>query len=169
MPQQSIQLCREGARLNQTCRLRTGNVVHLPETGKLVVAGDLHGHRRNFERIQKFADLEHHPSTHVVLQEIIHGGPEDDFGGCLSYKLLFDAIQYKIRFPDQVHILLGNHDTAMICNSAVMKAGREMNRISLSSMMMSIRRWSSICCRNRWPYVPPIESGFLIRCRRTSM
>ncbi len=134
MPQQSIQLCREGARLNQTCRLRTGNVVHLPETGKLVVAGDLHGHRRNFERIQKFADLEHHPSTHVVLQEIIHGGPEDDFGGCLSYKLLFDAIQYKIRFPDQVHILLGNHDTAMICNSAVMKAGREMNRALQAAM-----------------------------------
>lgn len=134
MPQQSIQLCRKGTQLNQTCRFRKGNVVHLPGMGKVIVSGDLHGHRRNFERIQRIAALENNPWTHVILQEIIHGGPEDDLGGCLSYRLLFDAIRYKVRFPDQVHILLGNHDTAVICNSAVMKAGKEMNRALKAAM-----------------------------------
>lgn len=134
MPQQSIQLCHEGTLLNQGCRFRKGNVIHLPGIGKVIVAGDLHGHRRNFERIQKRADLANNPWTHVVLQEIMHGGPEDDYGGCLSFNLLFDAIRYKILYPDQVHILLGNHDTAVISNTAVMKGGKEMNR-SLKAAM----------------------------------
>lgn len=134
MPQQSIQLCREGAELNRSCQFREGNIINLPETGKVIVAGDLHGHQRNFERIQKLADLENNPHTHVVLQEIIHGGPEDDYGGCLSWRLLFEAIRYKIQFPNQVHILLGNHDTAAISNSAVLKAGKEMNRAMQSAM-----------------------------------
>ena len=134
MPQESIQLCQVGAELNRTCRYRSGNLVQLPANGRVVVAGDLHGHVRNFERIMKMADLANNPDTHVVLQEIIHGGPEDDFGGCLSYQLLFDAIRSKIRFPDQVHILLGNHDTAVVSNSAVLKCGREMNRAMKDAM-----------------------------------
>ena len=134
MPQQSIQLCRDGAELNRNCDFRVGNVIHLPHTGTVIVAGDLHGHWRNFERVQKLADLENNPDTHVVLQEIIHGGPEDDFGGCLSFRLLFEAIRYKIRFPQQVHILLGNHDTAAICNCQVLKGGKEMNRALQQAM-----------------------------------
>jgi predicted phosphodiesterase len=134
MPQNSIQLCLKGAELNRSCRFRTGNVINLPQAGKVIVAGDLHGHRRNFERIQKIADLENNSWTHVILQEIIHGGPEDDYGGCLSWQLLLDAIRYKIRFPDQVHILLGNHDTAAITNSSVLKSGKEMNRAMRASM-----------------------------------
>jgi hypothetical protein len=111
-----------------------GNLIHLPSTGRVIVAGDLHGHIRNFERIVKIADLDNNPDTFVILQEIIHGGPEDDFGGCLSYQLLFKAIHYKIRYPDQVHILLGNHDTAVISNSSVLKCGREMNRAMKDAM-----------------------------------
>jgi Icc-related predicted phosphoesterase len=134
MPQESIQLCLTGAELNRTSRWRSGNLIRLPDTGRVIVAGDLHGHFRNFERIMKMADLANHPDTHVILQEIIHGGPEDDFGGCLSYRLLFEAIRCKIRFPDQVHILLGNHDTAVISNSSVLKCGREMNRAMKDAM-----------------------------------
>ena len=134
MPQKSTQLFRKGAELNRSCRFRVGNVIQLPPIGQVIVAGDLHGHVRNFERIQKLADLENNPLRHVVLQEIIHGGPEDDFGGCLSYHLLFEAIRYKIRFPDQVHIILGNHDTAAISNCAVLKGGREMNRALQQAM-----------------------------------
>lgn len=134
MPQQRIQLCQKGAELNQSCRFRKGNIVTLPEMGKVIVSGDLHGHRRNFDRIQRRADLANNPWTHVILQEIIHGGPEDDYGGCLSWQLLFEAIRYKIEFPDQVHILLGNHDTATICNSSVLKSGKEMNRAMQAAM-----------------------------------
>lgn len=134
MPQESIQLCQIGAELNRTCRYRVGNIIQLPSTGRVIVAGDLHGHSRNYERIMKMADLAVNPETHVILQEIIHGGPEDGFGGCLSYQLLFDIIRDKIRFPDQVHILLGNHDTAVVSNSAVLKSGREMNRAMKEAM-----------------------------------
>jgi len=92
------------------------------------MTGDIHGHRRNFERIVSFADLAGNPDTHVILHEIIHGGPEDVMGGCLSYKLLFDVARYKLQFPNQVHTIMGNHATAFISDSKVMKGDKEMNR-----------------------------------------
>ncbi|MHC4727850.1 MAG: metallophosphoesterase [Planctomycetota bacterium] len=109
-------------------------MIHLPAEGSLIITGDIHGHRRNFERIVAFADLPNNPQRHIILQEIIHGGPEDSQGGCLSYKLLFEAIRYKLNYPDQVHIIMGNHDTAFINNSEVMKDGKEMNRSMRAAM-----------------------------------
>ena len=106
----------------------------MPAEGSLIVTGDLHGHRRNFERIVAYADLENNPDRHLVLQEIIHGGPEDDSGGCLSYKLLYDVFRYKLCFPDRVHVIMGNHDTSFINSSEVMKEGREMNRAMCRAM-----------------------------------
>jgi predicted phosphodiesterase len=134
MPQQAIQLFRRAGELNKSCSLRKGNVIYLPDRGKVIVSGDLHGHRRNFERLIHYADLEHHPENFVILQEIIHGGPEDDYGGCLSYQLLCDALNYKVQFPDQVHIVLGNHDTAAVCDTSVLKAGKEMNLAMKTAM-----------------------------------
>jgi len=128
MPQTIIDLLNKGIEILSADKFRRGNVIHLPADGDLIITGDIHGHRRNFERIVTFADLSNNPQRHIILQEIIHGGPEDSQGGCLSYKLLFDAIRYKLAFPDQVHIILGNHDTAFINNSEVMKDGKEMNR-----------------------------------------
>jgi hypothetical protein len=128
MPQTIIDLLNEGIEANNADKYRRGNLICLPAEGGLILTGDLHGHRRNFERIVNFADLANNPERHVVLQEIIHGGLEDSQGGCLSYKLLFDVVRYKLSFPDRVHIILGNHDTAFINNSEVMKDGREMNR-----------------------------------------
>ncbi|UCC97751.1 MAG: metallophosphoesterase [Phycisphaerales bacterium] len=128
MPQTTVDLLNQGIEANSADTFRRGNVVHLPAGGNLIVTGDLHGHRRNFERIVAFADLANHPDRHIILQEIIHGGPEDSEGGCLSYKLLFDVVRYKVSFPDRVHVIMGNHDTSFINNSEVMKDGREMNR-----------------------------------------
>jgi len=128
MPQTTVDLLNQGAEANNADKSRRGNVVHLPAEGHLIVTGDLHGHQRNFERIVAFADLANHPNRHIILQEIIHGGPEDSKGGCLSYKLLFDVVRYKVSFPDRVHIIMGNHDTAFINDSEVMKDGKEMNR-----------------------------------------
>ncbi len=139
MPQTTIDLLNKGITANQTDRCRRGNLVRLPEEGSLVVAGDIHGHRRNFERIATRADLEHHPDRHLVLQEIIHGGPEDHAGGCLSYQLLFEAIRLKLAFPDQVHLVMGNHDTACICSSEVMKNGKEMNQAMSAALERQFR------------------------------
>jgi hypothetical protein len=128
MPQTIIDLLNKGIRANQADQFRRGNLVRLPEHGTLIVTGDIHGHRRNLERIITYADIGNHPDRHVILQEIIHGGPEDDTGGCLSYQLLFDAVRFKLQYPDQVHFVMGNHDTACICSTEVMKNGKEMNR-----------------------------------------
>jgi hypothetical protein len=136
MPQTIIEFLKKGAQANRRDVLRKGNLVELPGRGSLIITGDLHGHIRNFERIVTFADLPNHPDRHVILQEIIHGGPEDLQGGCLSYKLLFEAVRYKLAFPGQVHFILANHDTAFIINSEVMKDGREMNR----AMTMALER-----------------------------
>lgn len=128
MPQTIIDLLNRGVEASNADRFRRGNVIYLPADVQLIATGDIHGHRRNFERIVAFADLANNPDRHILLQEIIHGGPKDAEGGCLSYRLLFDAIRYKLSFPDRVHIIMGNHDITFINNSYVMKNGREMNR-----------------------------------------
>jgi hypothetical protein len=128
MFQETAELCRQATRINQSIEFRRGNIIHLPDTGRLIVTGDLHGHRRNFEKTVSFSDLENNPDTHIVFQEILHGGAEDEFGGCLSFKLFFDILRMQICFPKQVHLIMGNHDTAIITDSDVMKGGREMNR-----------------------------------------
>ncbi len=136
MPQTIIDVLKRGTEANNTDRFRQGNLIHLPFDVQLIATGDIHGHRRNFERIVAFADLANNPNRHIVLQEIIHGGPKDAEGGCLSYKLLFDVIRYKLSFPDRVHVIMGNHDITFINNSKVMKNGEEMNR----SMRLALER-----------------------------
>jgi len=136
MPQTIIDLLNNGVEANNADKFRRGNLICLPPDTQLIITGDIHGHRRNFEKILAFADLANNPSRHIVMQEIIHGGPTDSEGGCLSYKLLFDAIHYKLSFPDRLHIIMGNHDTSFINNSKVMKNGKEMNR----SMRMALER-----------------------------
>jgi hypothetical protein len=111
-------------------------LVILPSTGDLVITGDIHGHRRNFERIVAYSDLKQNPDRHLILQEIIHGGAEDNQGGCLSFEVLADAVKLKLDFPNQVHFILANHDTAFISNSDVMKGGKEMN----ASMRAALKR-----------------------------
>ena len=128
MPQTIIDLLNKGIEAVNADKFRRGNLIHLPAEGSLIITGDIHGHRRNFERMVAFADLANNPDRHILLQEIIHGGPEDSRGGCLSYKLLFDVVRYKLTFPDRVHTIMGNHDTAFINSSEVMKDGKEMNR-----------------------------------------
>jgi len=136
MPQTIVDLLNEGKEANNADKFRRGNVIYLPAGGSLVATGDIHGHRRNFDRIVAFADLDNNPERHIVLQEIIHGGAEDTEGGCLSYKLLFDVVRYKLSFPDRVHIIMGNHDISFINNSDVMRGGKEMNR----SMRLALER-----------------------------
>ncbi|UCF42491.1 MAG: metallophosphoesterase [Planctomycetota bacterium] len=136
MPQTIVDLLNEGKEANNADKFRRGNVIYLPAGGSLIATGDIHGHRRNFDRIVAFADLDNNPERHIVLQEMIHGGPEDTEGGCLSYRVLFDVVRYKLSFPDRVHIIMGNHDISFINNSDVMRGGKEMNR----SMRLALER-----------------------------
>lgn len=134
MPQKIIELLKKGRQANHADKYRKAGLVSLPAAGDLILTGDIHGHRRNFQRICAFADLANNPERHVVFQEVIHGGPEDEHGGCLSFELLFDLVRYKLEFPDRVHIVMGNHDTAIINQSEVMKNGKEMNVAMYSAL-----------------------------------
>ncbi len=140
MPQTTIDLLNKGTEANGADKFRRGNLINLPADGDLIITGDLHGHRRNFDRAVTFADLAKNPDRHIIFQEIIHGGPEDSHGGCISYKLLFDVIRYKISFPEQVHIIMGNHDTAFINDSEIMKEGKEMNRAMRSALKREYKK-----------------------------
>jgi hypothetical protein len=134
MSERIVDLLKRGQSACENDRYRKGNVISLPGDCTLIATGDIHGHRRNFERIVSYADLANNPQTHVLLHEVIHGGSEDEYGGCLSYQLLFDALEYKLRFPDQVHLIMGNHDTTFINNTRVMKGGKEMNQALRAAM-----------------------------------
>lgn len=136
MPQTIVELLKKGAAANQADKFRKSNLIHLPAEGTLVISGDLHGHQRNFERVTTFADLAGNPDRHLVLQEIIHGGPKDSQGDCLSYRVLFDAVRLKLDFPNRVHIIMGNHDVTYITDKKVMKDGKEMNH----SMCVALKR-----------------------------
>ncbi len=134
MPRTVTDLLEKGVKANYADKCRRGNLICLPACGDLVITGDIHGHRRNFERILTFSKLETNPDRHVIFQEIIHGGPEDEQGGCLSFELLFELVRHKLDFPDRVHIVMGNHDTAYIDQSEVMKNGKEMNTSMRSAL-----------------------------------
>jgi hypothetical protein len=122
----AIDLLLAAAEYNRNHPLRSGNKLHLPTSGEMIVTGDLHNHRRNFERIQNFADLGRFPDRHVILQELIHGGPLGADGEDTSLQMLADACQWALEFPGQVHFLLANHDLAQIMGVAIMKDGYDL-------------------------------------------
>jgi hypothetical protein len=101
--------------------MRRQQVVHLPEEGEVWIAGDIHDHRRNFDKLLKAADLENHPHRHLVLQELIHGEHFDPDGSEESWSILHRAAELKSDYSDQVHFLLANHDLAQIHGKGIMK------------------------------------------------
>lgn len=126
MSQHLVKLLNAGACLNQQDPLRNGNMISLPGKGDLVIAGDLHNHRRNFERLQAVSDLGKFPDRHVILQEVIHGGLLDHDGNDRSLDLLLETLDWAREFPGQIHFLLANHDLAQVQGQAIMKDGYDL-------------------------------------------
>ena len=129
-----IDWLKSGTKANYADNCRQGNLINLPLTGSVVVGGDIHGHCRNFERIRNYSQLKDNPDRHLVLQEIIHGQQDDKDDDSFSFELLAEAARLKSEFPNQIHIIMGNHDTAFINNTEVMKNGREMNAVMRTAM-----------------------------------
>lgn len=121
-----IDLFDEAAELNRQDPCRNGSLIELPDYGQVVMTGDMHGHRRNFEKLVKYCELERTPIRHVLLHELIHeepAGPGEHDG---SVELLIDAAKWKTFFPDQIHFLHGNHELAQLNNHQITKAGRSV-------------------------------------------
>ena len=136
----TIALLREAADANLTAPGRVGNVINItPESGDdVMVTGDLHGHRRNFNLIRRIASLETLPRRHLVMQEVCHGGPTyPQNGGCMSHAIVEDIARLKVRYPDRVHFLLGNHELAELTDYPIQKNKQMLNvlfRMGLEQM-----------------------------------
>lgn len=122
---QLVAALNAGTRANFDHPLRKGNMICLPGPGRVVMSGDLHNHRRNFERLIKVAELDASPRNHLILHEIIHSG-EGNSIHCNSYRMVAEGAQLVHRYPGQVHYMLGNHAMAQISRDEVLKNGQPM-------------------------------------------
>ena len=111
---------------NQVSSVRVQQVVHLPAEGELWIAGDLHDHRRNLEKLLYAIDLPNNPQRQLILQEVVHGDHWDQNGAEGSWETLLKIADLKCKFPRQVHFLLANHDLAQIHGEGIMKGGQSV-------------------------------------------
>jgi hypothetical protein len=121
---------QQAAEANLQTPGREGNTVVLspPSAAEVMITGDLHGHRRNFNLIRKTADLDANPRRHLVLQEVCHGGPTYPAnGGCMSHTMLEDVAKLKVKYPDRVHFILGNHELAELTDYPIQKNKKMLN------------------------------------------
>ncbi len=128
--QNVIDLYGRAAVANRSAAVRRGNLIRLtPDVAyELFVSADLHGQRLNFKRLMRIAELENHPKRHVVLQEVLHGGPSyPESQGCMSHLLLEDVARWKVDFPEQVHYLLSNHELSELTEFPIAKGGKVLN------------------------------------------
>jgi hypothetical protein len=127
---QTVATFEAAAAANRATPGRSGCLVTLAAdlADEVMITGDLHGHRENFERLIEVADLDRHPRRHLVLQEVCHGGPTyPDDGGCMSHTMLEDVAALKVRYPDRLHLLLGNHELAELADYPIQKNRRLLN------------------------------------------
>jgi len=120
----------QAAEANRRTPGRQGSLVTLtPDLAdELMVTGDLHGHRRNFNLIKRTADLDAHPRRHLLLQEVCHGGPSYPRNeGCMSHTVLEDVALLKVKYPERVHFILGNHELAEMTDYPIQKNRQMLN------------------------------------------
>ena len=125
-----VEMFRQAAEANLATPAREGNVVFLSaaQADDVMIAGDLHGHRLNFHRLRRIADMASHPRRHLVLQEVCHGGPTyPSHHGCMSHLLLEDMAALKVRYPERFHFLMSNHEMAEVNDHLIAKGGRMLN------------------------------------------
>ena len=128
--QNVIDTYRRAADANRSTAARCGNLIRLTAewADEVFISADLHGQRLNFKRLMQLARLDKHPKRHVILQEVLHGGPSyPDWQGCMSHLLLEDVARWKTEYPEQVHYLLSNHELSELTDFPIAKAGRVLN------------------------------------------
>ncbi len=128
-PLDAAAACRalqEAARLNLEDPLRQGSLLTFGSAGQVVMTGDMHGHLRNFEKLQRFCALERSPARSVILHELIHEEPAGLGQPDMSIELLLQAAQWKCDFPDNVFFLQSNHELSQLCGHEITKGGRSV-------------------------------------------
>jgi len=122
-----IEALRAGAAANYSAACRRGSIDYITAPGRLIATGDLHDNPVNYEALLRLAGMDRDrgagdPPSHLTLHEIIHG--ERLINGMdLSYRMLVRVALLKARFPEHVHVLLGNHELAQMLRSGIVKDG----------------------------------------------
>jgi Calcineurin-like phosphoesterase len=110
---------------------RRGGLITLVESAEeVMVVGDLHGNIPAFRQILISADLARNPGRHLVLQELVHGPryyPDEQ--GDKSHQLVDLVSALKCQHPDQVHLILGNHELSELTGRPIAKAGVPLNAL----------------------------------------
>lgn len=125
-PDAVIETFQAAAEENSLSPMRANQVVHLPAEGEMFIAGDLHDHRRNLEKLLHIVDLENNPQRQLILQEVVHGDHWDPNGAEESWITLAKVADLKCQFPNQVHFIFANHDLAQIHGEGIMKSGQSV-------------------------------------------
>ncbi len=123
-PKSAIDTFCEAAELNRDDPLRKGSQLVFGDYGQLVVTGDLHGNRYNFDKLVKYCGLASAPARHVILQELIHQEIKTAEQQDLSHEILLEAARWKCEFPDQIFLLQSNHEVAQLTGRGLLKDGR---------------------------------------------
>jgi hypothetical protein len=120
----------QAAEANRQMPGRQGGTVALSTAAadEVMLTGDMHGNRQNFDELCRRAALAVNPRRQLVLQEICHGGPRyPDAGGCMSHAMLEDVAALIAKYPQQVHLLLGNHELAELVDFPIRKNNQLLN------------------------------------------
>ena len=116
----TVDLFESAAEAMRSAQHRRDSIVELPSDGRLLITGDLHDHLDHWYRILHLARLDEDPTRHVVLQELIHGDRLLN-GMDFSYRMLGRVAELVLAHPDQVHVILGNHELSQLTRRAVSK------------------------------------------------
>jgi hypothetical protein len=128
-PRRLLETIRQSIRAFQNTPGRKGHVVFLDTAAEVMVTGDLHGNLENFRRLLQLADLKAHSHRHLVFQELVHGPFQYPSGGDKSHQLLDLLAALKCQYPNQVHLLLGNHELAQWTGQWIAKGNRDFNEL----------------------------------------
>ena len=142
----ALSLMQQATDANLGCSLRRGALVELPAEGDVIIAGDIHGKMMNFRAIVDGADLYRNRTRHLVLQELVHEeNLPRDVDACTSYRLVEMAARLKVTFPERVHVILGNHEFAELCDLAIAKHGRELTGLFDAGLQRAYgARWEAV-------------------------
>ena len=125
-----IELFDQAADALRASPRRSGSIVRLGASGRLLVTGDLHDNPVHLEKITRLARLEASDDHHVVLHELIHGERLVN-GMDFSHRVLARVAGLLVDRPNQVHPILGNHELSQMTGRAVSKgAGNSVEQFN---------------------------------------
>ncbi|MFI4859408.1 MAG: hypothetical protein ACIAXF_01875 [Phycisphaerales bacterium JB063] len=115
-------LLRQTAHANRADPARRGCCAYVDAPTRLLMTGDLHDNARGLAQAVKLAKLDKARANRIVLHEIVHG-PSRINGMDLSIRTLARACCVKLAYPEQVYMMLSNHELAQRRQEHVFKDG----------------------------------------------